>query len=244
MDYGLYTAFLGMRSRQRTLDVQSNNIANASTTGYKAERLLYSAVEARAENRSEQSQQNLVAGVLTSSTADFAQGALKETGRPLDVALDGDAFISIQTPSGIRYTRAGNLTLDANGQLVTHNGHLVVGDQGPITVPQGDVSIGEDGSIASNGQIFDKIKLARFNNPAQALQKEGDSLFMATGAEKPQEAFNTRVIQGALETSNINPISEMVAMMQNSREFESLQKNVSMLMNDLGRKISTEIGKI
>ena len=244
MDYGLYTAFLGMRSRQRTLDAQANNIANASTAGYKAERLLYRSVEAQTENQSDSDKQTLVAGVLAEGSADFTPGAIRETGRPLDVALDGDAFLAIQTPRGTRYARAGNLTLDAAGQLVTHNDDLVVGERGAITVPPGDVSIGEDGTIASGGQQIDRLKLVRFNNPASALIKEGDSLFMETGKEKPQEAATTRVVQGALEGSNINPISEMVAMMQNNREFDSLQKSMTLLMNDLGRKITSEIGRI
>lgn len=244
MNYALYTAFLGMRSRQRTLDAQANNIANASTTGYKAERLLYRSVEAQAENKTESNKQLLAAGVLTESSEDFSPGAVRETGRSLDIALDGDAFLAIQTPRGTRYARAGNLTLDSAGQLVTHNGDLVVGESGAITIPPGNISIGEDGTIASGGQTIDRLKLVRFNNPTAALIKEGDSLYAETGKEKPQEAVNTRVLQGALEQSNINPISEMVAMMQNSREFDSLQKAVSTMMNDLGRKVSGEIGKI
>jgi flagellar basal-body rod protein FlgF len=243
MNYGLYTIFLGMRSRQNTLDAQANNIANASTVGFKAERMLYSTYEAAKKGADDK--QNLVAGVTTSSGTDFSEGSIQQTGRSLDVAINGDAFLQIQTPNGLRYTRAGNLSLDANGQLVTKNGNLVVGETGAITLPQnGEISIGEDGSFAVSGQVFDKLKLIRFDNPATALTKEGDSLFAATGAEKPQENVNSKVVQGALENSNINSISEMVAMINNNREFESLEKSVSLLMNDLGRKISGEIGKI
>lgn len=244
MDYGLYTAFLGMRSRQRTLDAQANNIANASTTGFKAERLLYSAVEA--QKRGTGDRQELVAGVKTTGATDFSAGSIRETGRSLDVAIDGDAFLQIETPRGTRYTRAGNLTLDANGQLVTHNGDLVVGTRGAITVPPagGEISIGEDGTLSVGKNSFDKLKLVRFNNPTAALTKEGNSLFMTTGAETPLENVNSRVQQGALESSNINTVSEMVAMINNNREFESLQKSMSLLMNDLGRKIAGEIGKI
>jgi flagellar basal body rod protein FlgG len=231
MNHGLYAAFLGMRARQRTLEAQSNNIANASTTGFKAERLLYSAVEAAKKGAGDT--QNLVAGVQATSGTDFSGGSIRETGRSLDVAIDGDAFLQIQTPQGARYTRAGNLSLNADGQLVTLAGDLVVGERGAITVPpegKGELSIGQDGSLAIGNQIFDKLKLVRFENPATALVKEGNA--------------GSKVIQGALESSNINPISEMVAMINNNREFESLQKSVSLLMNDLGRKISSEIGKI
>lgn len=243
MNYGLYSIFLGMRSRQNTLEAQANNIANASTAGFKAERLIYDSVEARRKGTGDK--QNLVVGVSTTSGVDFAAGSIQQTGRSLDVAIDGDAFLQIQTPRGTRFTRAGNLTLNANGQLVTKNGDLVVGENGTITVPgDGELSIGQDGSLAAAGQTFDKLKLVKFNNPAAALSKEGDSLFLATGAEQPQENVSSKVVQGALENSNINSISEMVAMINNNREFESLQKSVSLLMNDIGRKISGEIGKM
>lgn len=243
MNYGLYTIFLGMRSRQNTLEAQANNIANASTVGFKAERLQYSTFEA--EKKGEGDKQNLVAGVLTSGSADFTAGSIQQTGRTLDVAIDGDAFLQIQTPRGVRFTRAGNLSINSNGQLVTKNGDLVIGEKGAITLPKGgEISIGDDGTLSVGGQNFDKLKLARFNNPTTALTKEGDSLFMATGAEQPQENVNSKVLQGSLENSNINSVSEMVAMINNNREFESLQKSLSLMMNDIGRKISGEIGKI
>jgi flagellar basal-body rod protein FlgF len=243
MNLGLYTAFLGMRSRQRTLDVQANNIANATTVAFKAEKLVYGSFEA--EKRSVDTRQNLVAGVGTSSGIDFATGGFQQTGRSLDLAIEGDAFLQIQTARGPRYTRAGNLSLNADGQLVTKNGDLVAGLNGPITVPPGgELSIGEDGTLAVKGEVFDRLKTVRFNNPANALVKEGDALFAATGAEQPLDNVNSKIIQGTLETSNINSITEMVAMINNNREFESLQKNVSLIMNDLGRKIAGEIGKI
>jgi flagellar basal-body rod protein FlgF len=243
MNYGLYSIFLGMRSRQNTLEAQSNNIANASTTGFKAERLAYTSVEAAAKGTGDK--QRLVGGVTTSSGIDFTEGARQQTGRDLDLAIDGDAFLQIQTPRGVRFTRAGNLTLNANGQLVTKNGDLVAGTNGPITVPQsGKIAIEPNGDLSSAGQTFDRLKLVRFNNPASALIKEGDSLFMASGNEQALENVNSTVIQGSLEGSNINTISEMVAMINNNREFESLQKSLTLLMNDLGRKISGEIGKL
>lgn len=242
MNYGLYTIFLGMRSRQNTLEAQANNIANASTTGFKAERLKYSTFEA--EKKGSGDNQNLVAGVLTTGASDFTTGSIRQTGRALDVAIEGDAFIQIQTARGVRFTRAGNLTMNNVGQLVTQAGDLVVGQNGPITIPNtGELSFGRDGSLAAKGEVFDNLKLVRFNNPVTALEKEGDSMFMMTGSEQPQANVTATVVQGAVENSNVNSISEMVAMINNNREFESLQKSLSMLMNDIGRKISTEIGR-
>ena len=268
MNFGLYAAYLGMRSRQQQLDLLANNIANASTSGFKADRLLYRSVVAANQNSNESSTPSTPAaggtpstatdqnrqltplrygievGVVTSQTTDFSAGSVRETGRSLDIALNGDGFIVVQTPRGERYTRQGSLTLDNSGQLVTQIGDLVVGDSGPITVPPGNVSFGEDGTVSVNGSIAGKLKLVRFNNPNVALVKEGNCLFATNGTEQPQEATETRVAQGTLELSNVNSLTEMVAMMQNSREFESLQKSVSTLMNELGRKISNEIGRL
>lgn len=279
MNAALYSAFLGMRARQRALDATASNIANSSTVGFKAERVIYRSIEAaEADARGPQGnasgansstpaalttdpnattaqpRANATArrasadarslGVVTGGATDFSAGSIRETGRPLDVALEGDGFLTVQTARGQRFMRAGNLTLDASGQLVTQGGDLVVGQSGPITVPPGEVSIGADGTISVKGQQIDTLKIVRFNNPQAALVKEGDSLFIATGQEKPVETPNTRIHQGALEMSNVNTVSEMVAMMQNGREFESLQKSVTMMMSDIGRKISSEIGKI
>lgn len=281
MHAGLYAAYLGMRARQQTLDTIANNIANASTSGFKAERLFHHSIElaeaaqlrvkpvevspasdviivsnltdstpmpSDAEDTTVIPPDNVerVFGVLSGGVTDYSGGSFRETGRPLDVALDGQGFMVIQTPRGERYTRAGAFTLDAAGQLVTQRGELVVGQNGPITVPRGksQIGIGADGSISADGQPIGKLKVVRFDNPHTALAKEGDTLFMATDKEKPQNAFGTRVVQGVLEMSNVNVVSEMAMMMHNSREFDSLQRSITLMMNDLGRKIASEIGRI
>ncbi|HQZ95831.1 MAG TPA: flagellar basal-body rod protein FlgF [Pyrinomonadaceae bacterium] len=243
MNYGLYSIFLGMRARQNTLETQANNIANASTTGFKAQRMIYSTFEA--EKKGSGDRQLLVAGASAASTTDFSGGSIQQTDRGLDIAIEGDAFLQVQTPRGIRYTRAGNMTVNDGGQLVTKNGDLVVGEKGPITIPRdSQLSIGQKGVLSAAGKDIDSLKLVRFNNPAAALAKDGESMFVATGAEAPQAATGSKIIQGSLEGSNINSVSEMVAMINNNREFESLQKSLTLLVNDMGRKISGEIGKL
>lgn len=277
MNFGLYSAYLGMRARQERLDLVANNLANASTAGFKADRLLYRSVAAL-QAQAQQSPPGVDGttgapingapaaassagkgpeagqlapikygkdvGVLTSEATDFSAGSIRETGRSLDIALDGDGFLVVQTTRGERYTRQGSLTLDNSGQLVTQRGDLVVGDAGPITVPPGEVNIGDDGTVSVKGQVAGRLKLVHFADANAALVKEGSSLFVAGGQGKPTEATGTRVIQGALEMSNTNSLTEMVAMMQNTREFESLQKSVTTLMNDLGRKVASEIGRL
>lgn len=289
MNYGLYTAFLGMRARQRTLETIANNIANASTPGFKAERLFHHSIEkseadtfrtqlaafrlqqpegtqisttdasgittfgpapdAPASDYDEVNPPDAIArvfGILSGGVTDHSTGVIRQTGRALDVALDGEGFLVVQTPRGERYTRAGALTVDSSGQLVTQRGELIVTDNGPITIRQGkgELSIGQDGSIAMDGKPLGKLKVVRFENQRAALQKEGDSLFMATGKEQPQAANNTRIMQGTLELSNVNAVTEMATMIQNSREFDSLQRSITLMMNDVGRKIATEIGRV
>lgn len=243
MNYGLYNIFLGMRARQNTLENQANNIANASTVGFKAQRMIYSTFEA--EKRADYDRQLLVAGASAETQTDFSMGSIKQTGRSMDIAIDGDAFLQIQTARGVRFTRAGNLTVNEAGQLATKTGDLVVGTNGPITIPRDTaVSIGERGVISASGKNIDTLQLVRFNNPAAALIKDGDSTFAANGTEAPVAATSGKVISGSLEMSNLNTVSEMVSMINNNREFESLQRSLTLLMNDMGRKISGEIGKV
>ncbi len=294
MNHGLYTAFLGMRARQRTLETIANNLANAATSGFKRDTLFHHSIEMaeaaiyRAEDAGIQLPPRVIAaaqgndpltagaapldpnaagtpttetvyeaadppdaiarvfGIMSGNATDFAPGVLRETGRPLDVALDGDGFLVVQTPRGERYTRAGALTLDAAGQLVTQRGELIVGENGPITIRRGkgELGIGADGSVSVDGQPAGRLKIVRFDDVRGALKKEGDSLFLATGKEQPQDANSTRVVQGVLELSNVNAVTEMATMMHNSREFDSLQRSITLMMNDIGRKIATEVGRV
>ena len=128
--------------------------------------------------------------------------------------------------------------------MITKNGDLVVGENGAITLPrEKPVEIGQNGSITSGGQEIGALKIVRFENPVEALKKDGDALFAATGAEEPKEAPESTLLQGTLESSNVSAITEMVSMINNTREFESLQRSISLMMNDIGRKISSEIGR-
>lgn len=264
MNQGLYTAYLGMRARQQALDTIADNIANASTTGFKAGALAYRSIEERetfsggaAEASAPQPGtaepsgagttspgRPRTLGVVAGSSVDHGAGALRQTGAPLDLALSGEGYFVVQTARGERYTRAGSFTLNADGQLVTQTGDLVVGEGGPLTLPPGEVSVGEDGSVSVAGREAGRLRVARFEHPAAALLKEGANLFAPTGAEPPTEANGARVIQGTLESSNVNPVAELSAMIEASREFDSLQRSITLQMNDLGRKVANEIGRL
>lgn len=260
----LYTAYLGMRARQRTLEIIANNVANASTTGFKGDRVLYSAVEAEEQEKvrsesertveptdvggqsgagelprnSSPAAAKQVLGVMAAGITNFTAGTIRQTGRSLDVALSGDGFFVVATPRGERYTRAGSFTLDGSGQLVTQSGDIVVGQSGPITVPPGEVAIGEDGTFSVGGQAVGRIKVARFADPRAALIKEGGSLFAPVENIRPVDDTGTRVVSGSLETSNINTLEEVAAMIQNNREFDSLHRIMTLKLrgeDDIGR---------
>lgn len=243
MNHALYTSFLGMRARQRTLDAISDNIANSSTTGFKSDQPFFRSFEAADVKGSAPNDRHGM-GVLTGGRTSFATGTIRDTGRPLDVAIDGDAFFSVRTPRGERYTRAGSFTIDSTGQLVTQTGDLVLGENGAINLPKGEVTIGRDGSVMVGDRKIDRLKLVSFADPHAALAKEGANYFAATGSEKPATSNSANVMQGALEGSNVNTVTEMVAMMANGREFDSLEKTLSVTMNEIGRKVASDIGKI
>lgn len=277
MNSEAYLVYQGMRARQRALDVLANNLANASTAGFKADRLLYRSVEAAqlealgangkvapqgssaasSEVQTPQQTAQSIAdaaaadpatarevNMLTNGTIDYSSGAMRQTGRSLDMAIAGDGLFAVQTARGERYTRAGSFTLDASGQLVTAGGDLVIGQNGGITIPPGELSVGSDGTISVDGRQIDRLKIVAFADPRSMLIKEGASLFAAGGGVRPREDDASRVEQGMLEGSNVNSITEMAAMIQNGREFESLQRSISLMMNDLGRKVSTELGRL
>lgn len=261
MDHGLYTAYLGMRSRQKALDVVANNIANASNNGFKTDRVVYQSIESAEiaakvailpNKPSANNSQNLdptfanshgvQVGLVASTVSDFSAGTVRQTGRPLDIALSGDGFLAVQTSQAERYTRAGALAVNSDGQLVTANGDLVIGQKGPITLPNTEISISENGTISTAGREIDKLKIVRFERPTEVLYKEGNNLFAAT--ETPKTDNSTKVIQNSLEMSNVDTMNEMAAMLHNSREFDFLQRSITSLMNDIGRKVSNELGRI
>lgn len=249
MDRQLVIAYLGMKARMRSLEVVANNLANASTTGFKAEIDFQQLVEGKnrlllaeqpaGQVSTAQDPESSVLGVVSGTTIKMMPGVFRQTGRSLDVALAGEGFLVVQTARGQRYTRAGNLTRNQDGQLVTQDGSLVVGEAGPITLPAGEITIGEDGTLSVQGKNVGRLKVARFSHPGTELVPEGGTFFATREGVAPQEDNQTRFRQGVLEMSNVDPMQEMVTLIQLQREFESLQRG-------LKQKLAGEdqIGKI
>jgi flagellar basal-body rod protein FlgF len=212
----------------RELDVVANNIANINTTGYKADGSLfeeYLSSAARSDPK-----QGRVSFVQDRGTwHNLSAGPVEQTGNPLNVAIDGNAFLVIQTARGERYTRNGALQINGNGELVTSEGDQVLGDAGPIVFQPTDnsVTISRDGIInvregaAKVDSLRGSLRLVAFDDAAQ-LQKDGSSAFTTTGNVQPQPTKASRVIQGAIEKSNVSGVLEMTRMIEITRAYTQM----------------------
>jgi len=216
---------------QRELDVVSNNIANLNTTGFKADNVVFQEFlmpGARA-NQFAGADRQLSFVHDRATWLDLSQGPVEHTGNPLDVAIGGNAFLTVQTPRGERYTRNGALQINAQGQLVTSEGLQVIGQNGPIVFQPNDrdISIGVDGliSVREGQNTTDsqrgKLKLASFDQP-QRLQKDGTSTYMAPAGVTPQVPTDARVSQGTIEKSNVKSVVEMTRMVEVTRAYTQI----------------------
>jgi flagellar basal-body rod protein FlgF len=230
------TLLIGL-SRQvtlrRELDVVANNIANLNTTGFKADQSVFEEFlmpVARA-NQFTPADRRFSYVQDRATWQDFSQGPVQVTGNPLDVTVDGDAFLTVQTPRGERYTRNGALQINAAGELVTSEGFQVLGANGPIVFQRDDkdISISADGTIsvregqnANIDSVRGRLRLAAFAQPQQLL-KDGSSTFTAPAGMAPEIAPATvRVVQGSLEKSNVRAVVEMTRMIDVSRSYTQI----------------------
>ena len=222
MDRLIYLAMAGAKATLQRQDTLANNLANASTTGFRAEMQAFRAVPVRGDGASTR-----VYALESTVGHDDRAGPVQSTGRALDVAMQGKAWLAVQSLDGTEaYTRAGSLQLSADGQLVTPAGLPVLGDGGPITVGvNAQVEIAGDGTITAtvgNGrpQQVGRLKLVSAEGE---LRRGADGLFRAAEGELPADA-QARVQSGALEGSNVSAIETMVAMIAAARQFEQQMK--------------------
>jgi len=225
VDKLVYTAATGLRAHMAAQAAIANNMANGSTTGFRADRVVFDRIELKGGGAQ-------IAARMPSAEevtdADRTAGAIQQTGRPLDVAVAGDAWIAVQAADGQEaYTRRGDLEIAPSGVLQTGDGHIVMGQSGPITLPPASsVSIGADGSItivpqgadATQTQIVDKLKLASAKGTDTV--KGLDNLLYVRGGGTLPEDLDARVQGGALEGSNVNMTQALVDMIENQRSYE------------------------
>jgi flagellar basal-body rod protein FlgF len=228
---------------QRQMDVVANNLANINTTGFKADTILFDDYQmpvARDRGFSF-ADQPLEFTQDWATIPDLAPGPLVQTGNPLDVALDGDGFFVVQTPQGERWTRAGAFQIDATGTLVDLSGNPVMGEQGAIRLdPEDtDVTISANGTIMTSQGGKGKLRLVEFAD-AMSLKRAGDNLF--TGGE-PTPALTTRVVQGAIERSNVSGVAEMTEMIRVTRAYETLA-SIMQQQDDIRRSAVSRLGDL
>jgi len=230
MDRMIYLSMSGAKSTMQRQDVLANNLANVSTSGFRAELQAFRAVPVQGSGASTR-----VYALESTPGYDPTPGVVMATGRNLDVAMRGNAWLSIQGLDGTEaYTRGGSLDVSADGTLTTRGGLTVLGDGGPIQVPaNSQVSVGADGTIsarAANGRStpVGRLKLV---TPEAPLQRGDDGLFRGADGDLPADA-TARVQDGALESSNVNPVEAMVSMIGAARQFEAQMKLLQTAQND------------
>jgi flagellar basal-body rod protein FlgG len=236
-----------MLLQRRMMEVITNNIANADTTGYKKETLVSHSFDAVMIQRINDAPSPSRVGPLALGTqvdesyTDFSAGGLENTGRSTDLALAGDAFFVMQTPAGERYTKSGAFIVSQQGFLVDGNGNFLLGEDGPIYVGGDDFLVSEEGDVLVGGAVADRIRVASFEDNL-ALRKQGDNLYFAA-AEPLAAPGNYAVKQGFLETSNVDVAREMVDMISVYRTYESNQKMLTMI-DEIAGKAVNDIGRL
>jgi len=227
MDRLIYTAMTGAKHALEQQATTSHNLANATTTGFRAQIDQFRAVPVQGAILSTR------AFVVDSTTgSDFRAGAIQQTGRALDVAVQGDGWIAVQAADGSEaYTRNGSLKQDENGVLLTRDGLTVMGDGGPLSIPPGrNIAMGKDGTISlvpdgSEATGLTTVGRLKLVNPPEAdLVRGDDGLFRLKDGEAAETDPNVVLISGALESSNVNVVDEMVNMISLARQFDMQMK--------------------
>jgi flagellar basal-body rod protein FlgF len=221
-----------------SLDMLGNNLANASSSGFKMDREFYSLYSS--ENEGDSS----TLPTIDREWIDLAQGTIQNTGRPLDIALDGKGFFVVNGPSGALYTRNGSFQIAATGNVVSKEGYtLQLSDGTPLKLQTADgLDISADGTVMQRGQIVGRLNVVDVPN-GDSLVKSGATYFRAGNPAKQAVTARAEVRQHALENSNVNTAESAVRMVSIMRQFEMLQKAIS-IGSDMNRKAAEEVAKL
>jgi flagellar basal-body rod protein FlgF len=242
---GIYTAYSGMKAQMDALEIASNNLSNINSVGFKGDITFYSALNKELNaSQGEGGLGSTINRTVQAETAvDFTDGEMLTTGRDLDVAISGDGFLTVETPRGIRYTRNGSMNVGPGAILTNSEGCPIIGISGnPITVGPGIIKINEQGDVTLNGSYVDRLKVVTIED-RNKLSKEGSSLFVYRSDKEPKTLENASIKSKSLEKSNVSAISAMVGMVNIMRQFESIQKCISLEMNDMNTKSIEKLGR-
>jgi flagellar basal-body rod protein FlgF len=244
MDALTSAAASGMRSRIESLDMLSNNIANSSAPGFKADREFYSLYLSSEAAQSSEGAAPSTLPVIERQWTDFAQGVITPTNNTLDLALNGKGFFVADSSSGHIFTRNGAFRLSAQGQLQTTDGNAVLDStDNPIVLDSTKpIAIGADGAISQDGQVVAQIGVVDFRDPS-ALSKHGGSYFAVDLKSIAPDPSAAEVLQGQLESANSQPTESAVRLVTVLRQFESLQKAMT-IGSDMNRLAVEEVAKV
>ncbi|MDG4475843.1 flagellar basal-body rod protein FlgF [Thiovibrio frasassiensis] len=215
---GLLESVETLINQEQRLNQVSNNLANVDTPGFKKETVTFDEMLYQA-NRS---RQRVGKGLRINTVQE--QGVVQKTDAPLDLAISGDGFFRVETPAGERYTRAGNFQRNNEGVLVTANGYPVLGDGGPITINGNKVNIARDGNVFVDGIKVDRLSVNTVD--PLGLKKEGENLFRLVEGAAVETPESVQILQGHLEKSNVNTVTEMTEMIDLYRAYEGQQKMI------------------
>lgn len=243
---GIYHSGAGMLARQRHLEVVANNLANASTVGFKKENVSFqSALSSTLAPARPQAAGESFVEVSGRTQRSGQQGPLQETGNPLDLAIVGEGYFVVETAGGAAYTRDGRFRLNPDGELVTLAGYRVLTEGGTLSLPQGDLRISSDGSLVMNGQegqpdqVLDRLLIVAFPDPSR-LQQANYGLLVTN--QEPVEVTEPHVQVGYLEDSNVDAVKEMVQMIEINQYYDASARAIQTQDNTLGKAVN-EVGR-
>ncbi len=223
----------GFILQEQRFSTIANNLSNTQTVGFKKDAPVFREILSQADGKST---------TVNSTVTIFRQGDIQKTGNEFDLAIEGEGFFKISTPSGPRYTRAGNFSLNAGQILVQKDGYPVLGRRGEISVRGKSFTVDGDGAVLVDGQEADRITLVTFADLG-ALQKEGQTLFSLAQPQEEIEVKKPQITQGAAESSNVNPLEEMIKMMDCLRIYESSIK-VMQASDEMDGKAVNDLGAV
>lgn len=244
MDQISVLAASGLRAKMESLDMLANNIANASTGGYKSDGEFYSLFASEAASGGDSSETPAMLPMTQRPWTDFSQGVLESTNNPLDIGLSGKGFFAVQGPSGPLYTRNGSFQVSATGTLTTVDGYALL-DRGGQTMKADSrfpIEIAVDGKISQHGQTVGQLQIVEFKDPT-VLEKLGNNSFRNASKQTPVDATSVQVHQGKIEASNVNAAQSAVRLVSVMRQFEMMQKAIQ-LSGDMGRKAIEEVARV
>jgi flagellar basal-body rod protein FlgF len=239
MHNSLLVGLTAQMTLRRNMEIVSNNLANVSTSGFKRETPAFE--ELIVPVKADSANMRKISFVRDwGHIRDMSGGPMQQTGAPLDVAIEGDGFMVVRTPDGERFTRDGHFQLDASGKIVNANGFPVLSEGGEITVPPGEtgIRISQDGSVSTTQGIIGKIRVVSL--PHASLRKEGGNLYKSDEQPAPVGA---RVVQGAIERSNVQPVVEMTRMIEIMRAYQSSTETLN-ATNDIIRRAVQRLGEV